>query len=113
MVDPTKISLTKSMYMIIAMLGSYGAYKVIGLFMLLLVGATGNVAISGNVAVPDIINNTTGDFIVDVHTGYAQFNTGVALILGLITLVVIIAIFWPIISPYLPKMGGKGKGKMI
>jgi len=109
MADFSKINLTKPMLMVLSLLGIYGALKVSEFIYLLLIGQTAQVALSGSVPVPQTINETMNATLNSVATGFAAFNIAELVILGLISLVVIIQIFWPLISQYIPK-GKKGKG---
>ncbi len=103
-----KIDLKGSMFMLLTLLGVYGTYKLLQFIYLLVVGATANVASSGDIAVPTSINNTINTTITSVNTGFTAFNTAELVVIGLIALVVIVKVFWPLISSYLPKSGGRG-----
>ena len=91
----------------------FGIYKGLSLIMLLFIGTVANVATSGNIVVPNSTNNTINDTVASADTGYGLLNSGDTIILGLIGLVVILKLFLPMISPYLPdKKKGKGKNYM-
>ena len=101
-----KIDLVGSLKMLLVLVGVFGVYKVIALIFLLVTGAVANVAISGDIAVPSTINDTINETVTSISTGYTAINAGDVIILGLIGLVVILKLFWPLISTY---MGGKKK----
>lgn len=108
MVNANKIDLIGAMWMLIALVGGYGAYKLIQFIYLLIVGATAETAISGSIAVPSTINDTINSTVNSVSTGFSAFNTAELVVIGLIGLVVIVKVFWPLISQYLPSKKSKG-----
>lgn len=102
-----KIDLVGSLKMLLVLVGVFGVYKLIAMIFLLVTGATANVAVSGDIAVPVAINTTLTETITSISTGYTLINAGDTIILGLIGLVVILKLFWPLIAQY---MGGKRSG---
>lgn len=100
------IDLVGSLKMLLALVGVFGVYKVISIIMLLVTGATSQVALSGDVSVPTTINTTINSTVTSISDGYTLMNSGDGIVLGLIGLVVILKLFWPLISGY---MGGKKK----
>lgn len=99
-----KIDLVGSLKMLLTLVGVFGVYKVIAIIMLLVAGATSDVALSGDVTVPTTINTSINSTVTSISDGYTLINNGDTIILGLIGLVVILKLFWPLISQYL---GGK------
>ena len=105
-----KIDLKGSLLMLLVLVGIFGVYKVIALIMLLVTGATANVAQSGDVAVPTVINDSINATVNSIADGYTLINAGDTIILGLIGLVVILKLFWPLISGFMGKTKTKGAG---
>lgn len=104
-----KIDLVGSLQMLLVLVGVFGVYKVIAIIFLLITGATADVAQSGSISVPTTINTTINDTVNSISSGYTLINAGDTIILGLIGLVVILKLFWPLISSYMGKTS-KNKG---
>lgn len=90
-----------SLQMLVGLATLFGVYKVITLIMLLFSGTTAQVALSGSVDVPTSVNTTINNTVTSINAGYALINAGDTVILGLIGLVVIITLFWPLIDGYI------------
>lgn len=103
-----KIDLVGSLKMLLLLVGVFGVYKVIALIMLLVTGATANVAQSGGITVPTVINTSINSTVNSIASGYTLINAGDTIILGLIGLVVILKLFWPLISMYMEKKKATG-----
>lgn len=106
-----KFNLIGSFKMLLRLMSLFGAYKIITIFWLLIFGATLNVAQSGSITVPNATNTTMTSVSTGYSTSIISFLTVDVLIIGLIALSVILTLFWPMISPFMP--GGKKKGRMI
>ena len=96
------------MIMLASLVGIYGAYSILKFVILLIVGVVAQVAGSGSISVPTLINNTINASINTAATGFTTIDAGVTIVLGLIGLVVILRLFWNLIKGY---MGGSGKKK--
>ena len=110
----TKFNLMGSFKMLVGLMSLFGTYKMVTVLWLLIFGVTSNIAMGGSIAVSGG-NATTGinNTINNVSTGYSTsittFLTVDSLIIGLIALAVILTLFWPMISPYMPSKK-KGSG---
>ena len=104
-----KLNIKGSLIMLVSLVGTYGVLKILSMVFLLLVGSTANVATSGDITVPAGINTSINAEVTNTSAGFAVFNSSALLIFGLIGLVVILTLFWPMISPYL-KTAGKKRG---
>ena len=105
--DVNKIDLKGTLIMLITIVAGYGVLKLLAFIYLLIVGATANVATSGDIAVPTAINTSISTTVTETTTGFAAIATGELVVLGLIGLVVILKVFWPMIKGSMPKTGGK------
>jgi len=105
-----KLNLMPSLQMLLGLSTIFGIYKVITLIMLLFSGVTAEVALGGSIAVPTSINSTIDSTVTSINAGYTLINAGDTIVLGLIGLVVILTLFWPLIEGYIKtKKSGKGK----
>lgn len=104
------MDLKASMIMLAKLVGIYGAYNILKFVVLLIVGVVADVASSGAVTVPTLINDTINASIVTAAAGFEAIDAGVTIVLGLIGLVVILQLFWGIIKSYMGADKGKGKG---
>ena len=102
------MDLVGSLKMLLTLVAVFGVYKLMAMVFLLITGATANVALSGDITVPTGINTSINSTVTSISTGFTSINNGDTIILGLIGLVVILKLFWPLISPYI---AGKSKGK--
>jgi len=109
-----KIDLMGSMKMLLGLVGVYGVYKLITIVMTLIFGSSANVALSGDINVTNQTTSTLESTDASYNAGIELFNSGDTIVLSLIGLVVILKLFWPLISSYMDNSGGskkRGSGK--
>lgn len=104
------MDLKGSMIMLAGLVGIYGAYNILKFVILLIVGVVAQVAASGAIDVPSLINDTINTSIGTAATGFEAIDAGVTIVLGLIGLVVILNLFWGLIKGYMGGSKGKTKG---
>lgn len=103
-------NLTGSMVMLLSLLGTYGVWKFLIPIFVAMVGSVYQTILSGDIPVPEAFNNTTAQLSTDTANDFITLNSSDAIIIGLISLSVLLTLFWPIIGRYLGGLGKKGSG---
>ncbi len=99
------VDLLSSISMLLKIVGVYGVLKILLFIYLLIIGSVAQVAIGGTIDVPAAINTAIGTQITNTATQFAAIDTGLLFIFGLLSLVVIMKVF----SPLLQNAFGKKK----
>jgi hypothetical protein len=101
-------NLVGSLKMLAVLVGIYLGLKVVLFIGLLIVGSVANVAISGDVDVPAAINTALGTQVTSTASQYGKIDTGITFVFSLLSLAIIIQMFWGMLKD---KLGGKDKPK--
>ena len=101
------LNLIAAFRMIVVILGLVGLYTVLSTIWLLIYGVVADVATDGSIAVQENVSAAINGTVATNISFFTGLNSSVTVIIGLVILVVVLIIFWPMIKA---GMEGSNKG---